>query len=120
MEEGERKVCLVEPTLELGEKIPLQVQMQLAEKMEGGEALAAEAEVEEKVAQSAINIPLPPSQQEMEAVAELVAMEAEAAEVVMEGASSLKALIKEQEVREILVVLEEEAEVAEVLGISAN
>ena len=43
MEEGEQRLCLVEPTLELTEKIPLQVQMQLLEKMEGGEALAAEA-----------------------------------------------------------------------------
>ena len=117
MEEGERKLCLVEDTLELGEKRALQVQMQLLEKMEGGEALAAEAVAGEKVAQSATNIPLLSSQQEMEVMVELVAMEAEAAEVVWEGASFLKALIQEREVREVLAVLEEEAEVAEVLGI---
>ena len=48
MEEGEQKLCLVEPTLELMEEMPLQVQMQLREKMEGGEALAAEVVVEEE------------------------------------------------------------------------
>ena len=42
MEEGEQKLCLVEPTLEIKEKAPLQVQMQVMEKMEGGEALVAE------------------------------------------------------------------------------
>ena len=52
------------------------------------------------MAQSTANIPLLPSQQEMEATAELVVMEAEAAEVVREGALFLKALIKEREVRE--------------------
>ena len=47
MVEGEQKLCLVEPTLELMEETPLQVQVQLLEKMEGGEALAAEAVLEE-------------------------------------------------------------------------
>ena len=47
MEEGEQKLCLVEPTLELGEETPLQVQMQLLEKMEDGEALEAEEVLEE-------------------------------------------------------------------------
>ena len=120
MEEGEQRLCLVEPTLELTEKTPLQVQMQLMEKMEGGEALAAEVVLGDKVAQSATNIPLLPSQQEMEVMVELVVMEAEAAEVVWEGASFLKALIQEREVREVREVLEEEAEVAEVLGILAK
>ena len=120
MEEGEQKVCLAEPTLELGEKTPLQVQMQLTEKMEGGEALEAEAAVEEREAQSATNILLLPSQQEMEAAVELVVMEAAAVVVVLEGASFLKALIKEREVREILAVLGEEAEVAGMLGILAK
>ena len=120
MEEGERKLCLVELTLELTEKIPLQVQMQLLEKMEGGEALAVEAVVGEQVAQSTANILLLPSQQEMEATAELVVMEAEAAEVVWEGALFLKALIQEREVLVELEVLEEEAEVAEVLDILAK
>ena len=51
MEEGEQKLCLVEPTLELMEEPPLQIQMQLLEKMEGGEALEAEedAEAEEEI-----------------------------------------------------------------------
>ena len=47
MGEGEQRLCLVEPTLELAEETPLQVQMQLLEKMEGGEALEAGEEVEE-------------------------------------------------------------------------
>ena len=47
MEVGEQKLCLVEPTLELVEKTPLQVQMQLLENKEGGEALAAEVVLEE-------------------------------------------------------------------------
>ena len=47
MEAGEQKLCLVEPTLELMEEMPLQVQVQLLEKMEGGEALEAEEEAEE-------------------------------------------------------------------------
>ena len=46
MVEGEQKVCLVEPTLELMEEMPLQVQVQLLEKMEDGEALAAEVAAE--------------------------------------------------------------------------
>ena len=46
MVEGEQKLCLVEPTLELKEEVPLQVQMQVMEKMEGGEALAAEVVLE--------------------------------------------------------------------------
>lgn len=47
MGEGEQKLCLVEPTLGLTEKAPLQVQMQLLEKMEDGEALAAEVVLED-------------------------------------------------------------------------
>ena len=46
MEEGEQKLCLVEPTLGLTEKVPLQVQVQVMEEMEGGEALAAEVVLE--------------------------------------------------------------------------
>ena len=120
MEEGEQRLCLAEPTLELVEKTPLQVQMQLQEKMEDGEALAAEVVLEVLAAQSAANILLLPSQQEMEATAEREVMEAAAAKVVREGASFLKALLQEREVREVLAVLEEEAEVAEMLGILAN
>ena len=47
MEEGEQKLCLAEPTLELTEEAPLQVQVQLLEKMEGGGALEAEVVLEE-------------------------------------------------------------------------
>ena len=49
MAEEEQKLCLAEPTLELTEEALLQVQMQLLEKMEGGEALAAEVAAEEVV-----------------------------------------------------------------------
>ena len=48
MGEGEQKLCLVELTLELMEEMPLQVQVQLLEKMEDGEALAAEVALEER------------------------------------------------------------------------
>ena len=120
MGEGEQKLCLVEPTLELMENRLLQVQMQLTEKMEDGEALAAEAAAEEKVAQSATNILLIPSQQEMEAAVEQEVMEAVVEAVEREGASFLTALLKEREVREVLAVLEEEVEVAEMLGILAK
>ena len=46
MEEGEHKLCLVEPTLELMEEMVMQVQMELLELVEDREALAAEAVVE--------------------------------------------------------------------------
>ena len=66
MEEGEQKLCLVEPTLELEEKTPLQVQMQLLEKMEGGEALAAEVVLEAAAAELVLQLPLILIQQGME------------------------------------------------------
>ena len=44
--EGEQKLCLAEPTLELLENLLLQVQTQLLEEMQDLEALAAEVEVE--------------------------------------------------------------------------
>ena len=46
MEEGEQRLCLAEPTLELMEEVLLQVQVQLLEVMEGGEALEVEGEAE--------------------------------------------------------------------------
>lgn len=46
MGEGEHKLCLVEPTLERMEKVPLQVQVQLLEAMEDMEALEVEAAAE--------------------------------------------------------------------------
>ena len=49
MEEGEQKVCLAEPKLEKVEETPLQVQLQLLEEMQDGEALAAEVVLEAKV-----------------------------------------------------------------------
>ena len=117
MEEGEQKLCLVEPTLELVEETPLQVQVQLMEKMEGGEALVAEAALEEEEG-SVLCLPLILIQQEMEEVAELAAMEAVAEAAAEEGASILvAAILQEQEVQQELVVLEAEAEAADMLGL---
>ena len=110
MEEGEQKLCLVEPTLELMEKTPLQVQMQLLEKMGGGEALAAEDEPEVMVVRETLILI---HQEQMEAAVELVVMEAAAEQGAVEG--GLLTPIQGQEVQEVLVVLEEEAEEAEVL-----
>ena len=106
MEEGEQKLCLVEPTLELMEKTPLQVQMQLLEKMGGGEALAAEEEVEAKVEVFPPNLLL---QQEMEVLAELEVMEAGVVEGTMEGWLIIVLPKQGEEVQEVLAVLEEEA-----------
>ena len=80
MEEGEQKLCLVELTLELTEKAPLKVQMQLLEKMEGGEALAAEV-VQEVLVEEVILTHLPLlvlviNQEQMEAVVVREVMEA--------------------------------------------
>ena len=47
MEEEEHELCLVEPTLELMEETPLQVQGQVMEEMQDMEALAAEEVLEE-------------------------------------------------------------------------
>ena len=115
--EGEQKLCLVEPTLELGEKTLLQVQMQLMEEMEDGEALAAEAVLEE-VEELVLHLPLLFIQQEMEVAAELVVMEAEVDAEAVEGALCLVAtILQEWEVQEVLVVLEAAAEAAEAAGI---
>ena len=117
MVEGEQKLCLVEPTLELGEKTLLQVQMQLMEEMEDGEALAEEAVLEE-VEELVLHLPLLFIQQEMEVAAELVVMEAEVDAEAVEGALCLVAtILQEWEVQEVLVVLEAAAEAAEAAGI---
>ena len=82
MEEGERKICLVEPTLELMEEAPLQVQMQLVEAMEALEALEAGEEAEALVEVLTPNLLV---QQEMEVMVELVVMEEGVEEETMEG-----------------------------------
>ena len=82
MEEGERKLCLVEPTLELTEEVPLQVQMQLVEAMEALEALEAGEEAEALVEVLTPNLLV---QQEMEVMVELVVMEEGVEEGTMEG-----------------------------------
>ena len=107
MVEGERKLCLAEVPLELTEKGALQVQVELLEEMEGGEALAAEEEAEAKVEVLPPNLLL---QQEMEVLAELVVMEAEVEEDTMEGWLIIVLAKQGEEVQEVLVVLEEEAE----------
>ena len=81
MEEGEHKLCLVEPTLELAEEMVLQVQMQLLELVEDREALvaaeeAAEEAVAEAVAEAVGGLPLLLVQEQMEVVVELVELEA--------------------------------------------
>ena len=82
MGEGEQKLCLVEPTLELGEETPLQVQMQLMEAMEDGEALVAEEEAEAgadtDTVQGLPHLLCQEQMEQMEEVAELVVMEAAA------------------------------------------
>ena len=113
--EGEHELCLVEPLLELGEEMLLQVQMQLMEEMQDMEALVAV--VAEEVAVEVIHrLPLIPLQQEMEALAELVVMGAEVVMEEGEGAPLLTTKIfQEQEVQEVLAVLGEEVEAAEML-----
>lgn len=114
MGEGEQKLCLVEPTLELTEKEPLKVQVQLLEEMEGGEALEAEEDVEALV-DMVFLVHLPLNQEQMEATVEREVMEAAAEQGEEEG--MLLITLQGQEVQEILVVLEEEAEAVEMLGI---
>ena len=112
MGEGEQKLCLVEPTLELGEETPLQVQMQLLEAMEGGEALAAEV-VLEVLVEVVIIVHLVLNQQQMEVAVELEVMEAVAAEAV--EAVEVLETFQGQEVQEVLAVLEAVAEAVEML-----
>ena len=93
MEEGERKICLAEPTLELMEETLLQVQMKLLEKTEALEALEAEEEkeamVEEEMeAAEAVIIPLLIVQEQMEVSVEMAVMGA-AADAAEEEASPL-------------------------------
>ena len=121
MGEGAQKLCLVEPTLELMEKVPLKVQVQLLEEMEGGEALAAEEDAEALVeGVGVIQMFLlllinTINQEQMEAVVELVVMEAVVEQGALEG--GLVIALQGQEVQEILAVLEEEAEAAEMLEV---
>ena len=118
MEEGEQKLCLVEPTLELTEETLLQVQMQLREKMEGGEALAAEEEAEALVeGVGLIQLPLLAlviNQEQMQVLVEQGVMEAVVEQEGVEG--RLLIALQGQEVQEVLAVLEEGVEAAEVLG----
>ena len=119
MEEGERKLCLAEPTLELTEETPLQVQMQLLEEMQDMEALEVEVELadsEETVLYSLLIV-----QQQKEVMVELEVMEAEVEVEGVEGALVIIAAIQqEQEVQEVLAVLGAAAEVAEMLGLMAQ
>lgn len=119
MGEGEQKLCLVEPTLELMEEAPLKVQVQLLEKMEGGEALEAGEEVEALVeGVGLIHLPLLVlviNQEQMQVLVELVVMGAVAEQGALEG--RLLIALQGQEVQEVLAVLEEEAEAAERLGL---
>lgn len=108
--EGEQKLCLAEPTLEIGEETPPQVQTQLLEEMQDLEALAAEVEVEALV-EGVILL----NQEEMEVTVELVVMEAAVEREVLEGMMLVP--LQEQEVQEVLAALEEEVEAAVVLGL---
>ena len=116
--EGEQKLCLVEPTLELTEKAPIQVQVQLLEEMEALEALAAEEEEEALVEGvgliQILLLVLVINQEQMQVLVELVVMEAVVELVVL--VEVLLIALQEQGVQEVLVVLEEEAEAAEMLG----
>ena len=103
----------MEPPLELVEEVPLQVQMQVMEAMEDGEALVAEEGAEAMVALVYI-IQFLANQEEMGVVVELAVMEAAAERGAEEG--GLLITLQGQEVQEILAVLEEEAEAAEMLG----
>ena len=116
MEEGEQKVCLAEPTLELMEEKPLQVQVQLMEEMQDMEALAAEEVLEAKVeVVIIISLKILKHQEQMEAAEEREVMGAVAVEEEEEVALLLP--LQELEVREVLAVLEEGAEAAEILGL---
>ena len=119
MEEGEQRLCLVEPTLELMEETPLKVQVQLLEEMQDMEALEAEEEVEALVeGVGLIHLPLLVlviNQEQMQVLVELVVMGAVAEQGALEG--RLLIALQGQEVQEVLAVLEEEAEAAEMLGL---
>lgn len=118
MVEGERKLCLVGVPLEIAENRLLQVQMQLLEAMEDGEALAAE-EVLEALVEGVGGIHLLLvliiiNQEQMQVAVEREVMEAAAEQE--EGAEMLLKALQEQEMQEVLAVLEEEVEAAEILG----
>ena len=110
MEEGEQKLCLVEPTLELTEEMEVQVQLQLLELMEDGEALEAEEGAEARVDGVVI---LEVRQEQMQVLVELVVMEAAAEQGEKEDV--LIEALQEQEVQEVLAALEEAAEAVEAM-----
>ena len=90
MVEGEQKLCLAEPPLELMERVPLKVQMQLLEEMQDMEASvveeAAEALVERVILIHLLLIILVLiDQEQMEAAAEREAMEAAVEQGALEG-----------------------------------
>lgn len=114
MEEEGQKVCLVEVPLEIGEKMPLQIQMQLLEEMQDLEALEAEAGAEAEV-EKVIFLVLVANQQEMVAKVGLVVMEVVAGAEEREG--TVLITMQEQEMQEVLAVLEEGAEEVEMLGL---
>lgn len=109
--EGEQKLCLVEPTLEIMGETLLQIQMELMGAMEDGEALAAAEEVGAEEAEETLI--LLEIMEEMEVSVEREVMEAAAEAGAMEG----RLVLREQEVREVLAVLEEGAELVAVLGV---
>ena len=80
MEEGEHKLCLVEPLLELKEKMLLQIQMQLLEEMQVLEALGAEEDAEGTEDTVIMVKALPRDQEQMEALVEREVMEVAAEE----------------------------------------
>ena len=95
--EGEQKLCLAEVLLELTEKVPLQVQMQLLEEMEHREALAAVAVLEEEVeAHTKTLIILFLIQEEMEASVQQEVMEEVAAKAAAEAPLGLLAAIVQE------------------------
>ena len=111
MAEEEQELCLAEPTLEIREETPLQVQVQVMEEMQDMEALEAEEVLEVEVEAATLII----IQVEMEATVELVVMEAAAEVAEKEEAFLGTEIIQEREVQEVLVVLGEEAEAVEML-----
>ena len=114
MVEGEQKLCLVEPTLELVEKMPLQIQMQLLEEMQVLEALEAEEDME-GLADTVIIQALQLDQEQVEAAVEREVMEAGAEQAEAEEMALLTT--QGQEVQEVLAVLGEEAEAEDMLGL---
>ena len=114
MEEGEQKLCLAEPPLELGEKMLLQVQVQLLEEMQDMEALEAEEEGEALVGSVIMSQVILLDQEQLEVKAEREVMGAVVEQEAQEGL--VLVALREQEAKEVLAVLEEEVGLAEMLG----